>query len=179
MQDNMPSCTLLAGFSRELHFADYSWGISIKSPWAYFIDSGAIPRRQLLKSAPCGNLKSTLVTPSLAPATYCVCKLRWKLAVSGPRVLAKMVPSCTWSSHYVPWVWNLWPRYTSRLRAHLQVHYGGNHTLSLKSMAQVHKSTRVAPSSSLLRQPNFGSEIHGSGTQAHSGGTSRLQWSQS
>jgi hypothetical protein len=32
MQDNMPSCTLLGGFSRELQYADYSWGISIKSP---------------------------------------------------------------------------------------------------------------------------------------------------
>jgi hypothetical protein len=59
MQDNMPSCTLLSGFSRELHFADYSWGISIKSPRAYFIRSGAIPRMQLLKSATRGNLKST------------------------------------------------------------------------------------------------------------------------
>jgi hypothetical protein len=59
MQDNMPSCTLLGGFSRELHSADYSWGISNKSPRAYFINSGAIPRRQLLKSATRGNLKST------------------------------------------------------------------------------------------------------------------------
>jgi hypothetical protein len=59
MQDNMPSCTLYGGFSRELHSADYSWGISIKSPRAYFINSGAIPRRQLLKSTARGNLKST------------------------------------------------------------------------------------------------------------------------
>jgi hypothetical protein len=59
MQDNMTSCTLLGGFSRELYFADYSWGISIKSPRAYFINSGAIPRRQLLKSATHDNLKST------------------------------------------------------------------------------------------------------------------------
>jgi hypothetical protein len=100
----MPSCTLLGGFSLELHSADYSWGISIKSPRAYFIDSVAIPRRQLLKSAPCGNLKSTPVAPSLAPAAYYVCKLQWNLAVSGPRVLAMMVPSCTWSSRSVPWV---------------------------------------------------------------------------
>jgi hypothetical protein len=95
MQDNMPSCTLLGGFSRELHSADYSWGISIKSPRAYFINSGAIPRRQLVKSAPCGNFKSTLVAPSPTPAAYYVCKLRWNLAVSGPRVLATMVPSYT------------------------------------------------------------------------------------
>jgi hypothetical protein len=47
------------GFSRELHSADYSWGTSIKSPRAYFINSGAIPRKQLLKSATRGNLKST------------------------------------------------------------------------------------------------------------------------
>jgi hypothetical protein len=40
MQDNMPSCTLLNGFSRELHSADYSWVISIQSPRAYFINSG-------------------------------------------------------------------------------------------------------------------------------------------
>jgi hypothetical protein len=40
MQDNMPSCMLLDGFSWELHSADYSWGISIKSPRAYFINSG-------------------------------------------------------------------------------------------------------------------------------------------
>jgi hypothetical protein len=40
---------LLGGFSQELHSADYSWGISIKSPRVYFINSGAIPRRQLLK----------------------------------------------------------------------------------------------------------------------------------
>jgi hypothetical protein len=52
-------CTLLSGFSRELHSTDYSWGISIKSPLIYFINSGAIPRRQLLKSATRGNLKST------------------------------------------------------------------------------------------------------------------------
>jgi hypothetical protein len=35
MQDNMPSCTLLGGFSRELHSADYSWGISIKLVLGY------------------------------------------------------------------------------------------------------------------------------------------------
>jgi hypothetical protein len=182
MQDNMPtthSCMLLGGFSQELHSADYSWGISIKSPRSYFIDSGAIPRRQLLKSAPCGNLKLTPIAPSLAPAAYRVCKLRWNLAVSGPRILAMMVSSCMWSSRSVPRVWNPWPRYTNRFRTHLQVHYGGNHTLGLKSMAQVHKSTPVAPSSSLMRQTYFGSEIHGSDTQAHSGGTSRLQRSQS
>jgi hypothetical protein len=50
---------LLGGFSRELHSTDYSWGISIKSPRAYFINSGAIPRRQVLKSAMHSNLKST------------------------------------------------------------------------------------------------------------------------
>jgi hypothetical protein len=104
MHDNMPSCTLLDGFSRELHSVDYSWGISIKSPRAYFINSGAIPRRQLLKSAPCGNLKSTLVATSPASVEYYVCKLRWNLAVSGPRVLVTMEPSCTWSSRSVPWV---------------------------------------------------------------------------
>jgi hypothetical protein len=52
MLDYLPTthlCTLLGGFSRELHSADYSWGISIKSTRAYFINSGAIPRRQLLK----------------------------------------------------------------------------------------------------------------------------------
>jgi hypothetical protein len=97
-------CTLLGGFSRELHSADYSWGISIKSPRVYFINSGAIPRRQLLKSAPCGNLKSTPVASSPALVAYYVCKLRWDLAVSGPRVLATMEPSCTWSSRSVPWV---------------------------------------------------------------------------
>jgi hypothetical protein len=32
MQDNMPFCMLLGGFSLELHSANYSWGISIKSP---------------------------------------------------------------------------------------------------------------------------------------------------
>jgi hypothetical protein len=52
-------CTLLDGFSRELHSVDYSWGISIKSPRVYFINSGAILRRQLLKSATHNNLKST------------------------------------------------------------------------------------------------------------------------
>jgi hypothetical protein len=55
----MPSCKLLDGFSRELYSSDYSWGISIKSPQAYFMNLGAIPRRQLLKSATRGNLKST------------------------------------------------------------------------------------------------------------------------
>jgi hypothetical protein len=50
---------LLSGFSRELHSADYSWGTSIKSPRVYFINSGAIPRGHLLKSATHGNLKST------------------------------------------------------------------------------------------------------------------------
>jgi hypothetical protein len=40
MQDNMPSCMLLGEFSRELHSADYYWGISIKSPRVYFINSG-------------------------------------------------------------------------------------------------------------------------------------------
>jgi hypothetical protein len=98
----MPLSMLLGGFSQELHSADYSWGISIKSPRAYFIDSGPIPRSQILKSAPCGNLKSTLVASSLAPAAYYVCKLRWNLPVSGPRVLAMMVPSCTRSSRSVP-----------------------------------------------------------------------------
>jgi hypothetical protein len=147
MQDNMPSCTLLDGFSRELHSANYCWGISIKSPRAYFMDSGAIPRMQLLKSAPCGNLKSTLVAPSLAPAAYCVCKLRWNLAVSGPHVLATMVPGCTWSSCFVR---------------------------GLKSMVQVHKSTPVAPSSPLRWQPYFGSEIHGPGIQVDSGRTFKL-----
>jgi hypothetical protein len=175
----MPSCTLLGRFSRKLRSAYYSWGISFKWLRAYFIDSGAIPRRQLLKSAPCGKLKSTLVAPSLAPTAYCVCKLRWNLVVSGSRILAMMVPRCTWSSRSVPWVWDPWPRYTSQLRSHLQVHYDGNRTLVLKSMAQVHKSTPAAPSSTLLRQPYFGSEIHGLGTQAHSGGSSRLQWSHS
>jgi hypothetical protein len=189
MQDNMPSCTLLDGFSRELHSADYSWGISIKSPWAHFINSGVVPRRQLLKSTPYNNLKSTPVASSPAPAAYYMCKLRWNLAVSGPRILATMVPSCTWSSRSVPWVWNPWPRYTSRLRSHLQVHYSGNYTLGLKSMAHVHKSTPVAPSSSLLRQLYLGSEIHGlvlkptpvaqvdanCRTQTHFGGTSWLR----
>jgi hypothetical protein len=51
-------CLLLSGFSWELHSTDYSWGISIKSPRVYFINSGAIPRKQLLKSATRGNLKS-------------------------------------------------------------------------------------------------------------------------
>jgi hypothetical protein len=100
----MPSCTLLGGFLQELHSGDYSWGISIKSPRAYFINSAAIPRRQLLKSAPCGNLKSTPVAPSLAPIAYYVCKLRWNLDVSAPRDLATLVPRCTWSSRSVPWV---------------------------------------------------------------------------
>jgi hypothetical protein len=62
MYDNMPAthlCMLLGGFSRELHSADYFWGISIKSPRVYFINSGAISRRQLLKSATRINLKST------------------------------------------------------------------------------------------------------------------------
>jgi hypothetical protein len=58
-------------------------------------------------------------------------------------------------------------------RRQSQVHYSGNHTLGLKSMAHVHKSTPDAPSSSLLQQSYLGYEIHGSGTQAHSGGTSR------
>jgi hypothetical protein len=147
-------CTLLDRFSRELHSVDYSWGISIKSPLAYFINSGAIQRRQLLKSAmrgnltstsisrilksaPCGNLKSTPVASSPASVAYYVCKLRWNLAVSGPRVLATMEPSCTWSSCSVPWVQ---VPYVLTLR-----------TLGLKSMAQVHKLTPVAPSSPLLK----------------------------
>jgi hypothetical protein len=152
-------CTLLGGFSWELHSADYSWGISIKSPRAYFINSGAIPRRQLLKSTPCGNFKSTPVASSPASEAYYVCKLRWNLAVSGPRVLVTMEPSCKWSSRYVPWV---------QVPLVLTLR-----TLGLKSMAQVHKSTPVAPSSSLWRQSYLGSGIHRSGTQAHSGGTSR------
>jgi hypothetical protein len=45
------------------------------------------------------------------------------------------------------------------------------YTLSLKSMAQVHKSTPVAPSSPLRWQPYLGSEIHGPGTQVDSGRT--------
>jgi hypothetical protein len=44
----------------------------------------------------------------------------------------------------VPWVRNPWPRYTSRLWLHLQARSGGNHTLGLKSMAQVLKATPVA-----------------------------------
>jgi hypothetical protein len=62
MWDYLPTthlCTLLGGFSRELHSADYSWGIPIKAPRVYFINSGAIPRRQLLKSATRDNLKLT------------------------------------------------------------------------------------------------------------------------
>jgi hypothetical protein len=59
MQDNMPLCMLLGGFSQELHSPDYSWGISIKSPRAYFINSGAIQGRQLLQYATHDNLKST------------------------------------------------------------------------------------------------------------------------
>jgi hypothetical protein len=62
MYDYLPTthlCMLLGAFSRELHSADYSWGISIESPRVYFINSGAIPRKQLLKSATRGNLKST------------------------------------------------------------------------------------------------------------------------
>jgi hypothetical protein len=62
MQDNMPTthpCMLLGGFSRELDSVDNSWAISIKSPRAYFVNSRAIPRKQLLKSAPRNNLKST------------------------------------------------------------------------------------------------------------------------
>jgi hypothetical protein len=58
-------------------------------------------------------------------------------------------------------------------RRQSQARSSGNRSLGLKSMAQVHKSTPVAPSSSLLQQLYLGSEIHGSGTQAHSGGTSR------
>jgi hypothetical protein len=57
MQNNMLSCTLIGGFSRELHSADYPWGISIKSPRTYFINSGAIPRRQLLKVRSMRQLK--------------------------------------------------------------------------------------------------------------------------
>jgi hypothetical protein len=82
-------------FFHESYTLPTTLGISTKSPRAYFINSGAIPRRQLLKSAPRDNLKSTPVAPSPAPAAYCVCKLRWNLAVSGPLVLATMVPSCT------------------------------------------------------------------------------------
>jgi hypothetical protein len=46
--------------------------------------------------------------------------------------------------------------------------------LGLKSMAYVHKPTPVAPSSPLWRQLYLGSEVHGSGTQARSGGNSTL-----
>jgi hypothetical protein len=56
----------------------------------------------------------------------------------------------------------------------LQVHYGGNRTLGLKSMAQVHKLTPVAPSSPLRWQPYLRSEIHGPGTQVDSGRTFKL-----
>jgi hypothetical protein len=52
-----------------------------------------------------------------------------------------------------------------------QVHYGGNRTLGLKSMAQVHKLTPVAPSSPLWWKPYHGSEIHGQGTQVDFGRT--------
>jgi hypothetical protein len=62
-----------------------------------------------------------------------------------------------------PWVRNPWPRYTSRLRSHIQVHYGGNRTLGLKSLAQVLKPTPVA-------------QVGANGrTQAHSSVTSRLR----
>jgi hypothetical protein len=42
MQDNMLTthpCTLLGGFSRDLHSVDYSWGISTKPPQAYNTES--------------------------------------------------------------------------------------------------------------------------------------------
>jgi hypothetical protein len=71
---------------------------------------------RILKSAPRGNLKSTLVASSPTSVAYYVCKLRWNIAVSGPHVLATMVPSRS----------------------------GGNSTLGLKSMAQVLKPTPVA-----------------------------------
>jgi hypothetical protein len=51
----------------------------------------------------------------------------------------KLAPAAT-----VPWVRNPWPSYTSLLRSHLQARSGGNHTLCLKSMAQVLKPTPVA-----------------------------------
>jgi hypothetical protein len=60
----------------------------------------------------------------------------------------------------VPWVLNPWPKYTSRLRSHLQARSGGNCTLGLKYMGQVLKPTPVAQVDANSR------------TQAHSGGTS-------
>jgi hypothetical protein len=132
-------CTLLGGFSWELHYADYSWGISIKSPRAYFINSGVIPRRQLLKSAPCGNLKSTPVAPSPPLAAYYVCKLRWNLAVSGPRVLATMVPAARGLHTLYLGSEIHGPCTQVDYSRNLQVHYGGNRTLGPKSMAQEHK----------------------------------------
>jgi hypothetical protein len=88
-----------------------------------------------------------------------VCKLRWNQVVSGPRVLATMEPSFTWSSRSVPWVQ---VPYVLALR-----------TLGLKSMAQVHKSSSVSLLSPLRWQLYLGSEIHCSSTYAHFGGTSR------
>jgi hypothetical protein len=56
-----------------------------------------------------------------------------------------------------------WPRYTSRLRSHLQASSCDNCTLGLKPMARVLKPTPA-------------SQVNAKGrTQAHSGGTSRLR----
>jgi hypothetical protein len=146
MQDNMTSCTLLGEFSRELHSADYSWGISVNSPRAYFINSGAIPRRQFLKSAPCGNLKSTPVAPSPAPAAYCMCKLRWNQVVSGPLASWQRWSLAARGLHAL-YHGSKYPKYSSRLRSQ--------------------------PSSTLRWQLYLGSEIHGLGTQVDSGRTSK------
>jgi hypothetical protein len=58
-------------------------------------------RRSSSTTQPRVGSSSTTSPPSVA---YYVRKLRWNLAVSGPRVLATMEPSCTWSSRSVPWV---------------------------------------------------------------------------
>jgi hypothetical protein len=144
MQDNMLTthrCTLLGGFSRELHYVDYSW---VYQPNHH-----------------------GLTTLNLEGSSHEFCILSFRRStmssvhyIPGALATALGVPSFRGHNGCIP-------------RRQSQAHSCGKSTMSLKSMAQVHKLTPVAPSSSLLQQPYLGSEIHGSGTQVHSSGTSR------
>jgi hypothetical protein len=55
MQDNMPSCMLLDGFSRELHSADSSWVLQVTM--SLFHQLGGCPKEAVSKVRSARQLK--------------------------------------------------------------------------------------------------------------------------